>query len=189
MPSDETVPSDRGEWASMLGMAGMFVGTILLGLVIRPFYDANQLQAFGESGATQVRYVALELVMIFIFTAAILFLVRMGARWVIKYGVMAILALALMYTTVPLAHVLLVDDPGVLPFESEATSRPDGRIVGEFGPDHAVFVDLEYNDGTWVTKDHALGWTLAVPKAWPLAFRPRGNCLRRLAARISALTR
>lgn len=150
MPSDETVPSDRGEWASMLGMAGMFVGTILLGLVIRPFYDANQLQAFGESGATQVRYVALELVMIFIFTAAILFLVRMGARWVIKYGVMAILALALMYTTVPLAHVLLVDDPGVLPFESEATSRPDGRIVGEFGPDHAVFVDLEYNDGTWI---------------------------------------
>lgn len=151
MPSDETVPSDRGEWASMLGMAGMFVGTILLGLVIRPFYDANQLQAFGESGSTQVRYVALELLMIFIFTAAILFLVRMGARWVIKYGVMAILALALMYTTVPLAHVMLVDDPGVLPFESEAESRPNGRIIGEFGPDHAIFADLEFNDdGEWI---------------------------------------
>ena len=113
MPSPEAASSDRGEWASMLGMAGMFVGTILLGLVIRPFYDANQLQAFGESGSTQVRYVMLELLMIFIFTAAILFLVRMGAQWVIKYGVMGILALALMYTTVPLAHVLLVDDPGV----------------------------------------------------------------------------
>ena len=115
----------------MLGMAGMFVGTILLGLVIRPFYDANQLQAFGESGSTQVRYVMLELLMIFIFTAAILFLVRMGAQWVIKYGVMGILALALMYTTVPLAHVLLVDDPGVVPFASEEENRPDGHIVAD----------------------------------------------------------
>ena len=44
MPSSEATSTDRGEWASMLGMAGMFVGTILLGLVIRPFYDANQLQ-------------------------------------------------------------------------------------------------------------------------------------------------
>ena len=149
MPSSEAASTDRGEWASMLGMAGMFVGTILLGLVIRPFYDANQLQAFGESGSTQVRYVMLELLMIFIFTAAILFLVRMGAQWVIKYGVMGILALALMYTTVPLAHVLLVDDPGVLPFASEDASRPEGHIVGDFGPDHAVFVDLEYNDGNW----------------------------------------
>ena len=149
MPSSEAASTDRGEWASMLSMAGMFVGTILLGLVIRPFYDANQLQAFGESGSTQVRYVMLELLMIFIFTAAILFLVRMGAQWVIKYGVMGILALALMYTTVPLAHVLLVDDPGVLPFASEEQTRPEGHIVGDFGPDHAVFVEAEYNDGNW----------------------------------------
>ena len=149
MPSTEAASSDRGEWASMLGMAGMFVGTIVLGLVIRPFYDANQLQAFGESGSTQVRYVMLELLMIFIFTAAILFLVRMGAQWVIKYGVMGILALALMYTTVPLAHVLLVDDPGVVPFASEEETRPNGHIVADFGPDHAVFVELEYNDGNW----------------------------------------
>ena len=149
MPSSEAASTDRGEWASMLGMAGMFVGTILLGLVIRPFYDANQLQAFGASGSTQVRYVMLELLMIFIFTAAILFLVRMGAQWVIKYGVMGILALALMYTTVPLAHVLLVDDPGVVPFASEDESRPEGHVVGDFGPDHAVFVELENNDGNW----------------------------------------
>ena len=91
----------------------------------------------------------LELLMIFIFTAAILFLVRMGAQWVIKYGVMGILALALMYTTVPLAHVLLVDDPGVVPFASEEETRPDGHIVADFGVDHAVFVALEYNDGNW----------------------------------------
>ena len=149
MPSTETATTDRGEWVSMLGMAGMFVGTILLGLVIRPFYDANQLQAFGESGSTQVRYVLLELVMIFIFTAAILFLVRMGAQWVIKYGVLAILALALMYTTVPLAHVLMVDDPGITPFASDDEPRPAGHMVGDFGPDHAVFVELDFNDGNW----------------------------------------
>ncbi len=175
MPSAETASTDRGEWASMLGMAGMFVGTILLGVVIRPFYDANQLQAFGEAGSTQVRYVALELVMIFIFTAAILFLVRMGAQWVIKYGVMAILALALMYTTVPLAHVLLVDDPGVVPFAGEDESRPDGHIVADFGPDHAVFVELEFNDGNWTnvitsvqSDDWANGttsWTATHPHA------------------------
>ena len=175
MPSSEATSTDRGEWASMLGMAGMFVGTILLGLVIRPFYDANQLQAFGESGSTQVRYVMLELLMIFIFTAAILFLVRMGAQWVIKYGVMGILALALMYTTVPLAHVLLVDDPGVAPFASEDESRPEGHIVGDFGPDHAVFVEVEYNDGNWTniitsvqSDDWANGttsWTATHPHA------------------------
>mgnify|MGYP002856897102 CR=1 FL=1 len=175
MPSTETASTDRGEWASMLGMAAMFVGTILLGLVIRPFYDANQLQAFGESGSTQVRFVLLELVMIFIFTAAILFLVRMGAKWVIKYGVMAILALALMYTTVPLAHVLLVDDPGVLPFESEEESRPEGHFVADFGPEHAVFAELDFNDGNWTniitsvqSGDWANGttsWTATYPHA------------------------
>ncbi len=58
MGSNET-STDRGELLSMLAMAGMFVVTILLGLVIRPFYDANQLQDFGEAGATQVRFILL----------------------------------------------------------------------------------------------------------------------------------
>ena len=58
----------------MLGMAGMFVFTILLGLWLLPFFDTAELYAFGEEGTTQVRYILLELIMIFIFTAAILFL-------------------------------------------------------------------------------------------------------------------
>ena len=141
MASNET-STDRGELLSMLAMAGMFVVTILLGLVIRPFYDANQLQAFGEAGATQVRFILLELTMILVFTAAILFLVRLGAQWVIRYGILAILTLALVYATVPLAHVLLVDDLGPDAFETSAVSVPEGDVVGQFGADDAIFASL-----------------------------------------------
>lgn len=133
---------ERGEFLSMLGMAGMFVGTILLGLVIRPFYDANQLQAFGEAGATQVRYVALELTMILVFTAGILLLVRMGAQWIIRYGILAILGLALIYSTVPLAHVVLLDDLGPDPFVDEAISNPNGTRIGAFGTGDALYAEL-----------------------------------------------
>ena len=56
----------REQMTSMLGMMGMFILTIVIGLYIRPWYDVAGLHAFGESGATQVRYILLELVMIFI---------------------------------------------------------------------------------------------------------------------------
>ncbi len=134
--------TDRGELLSMLAMAGMFVVTILLGLLIRPFYDANQLQAFGEAGATQVRFILLELTMILVFTAAILFLVRLGAQWVIRYGILAILTLALVYATVPMAHVLLVDDLGPDSFVTTAVDVPEGEVVGSFGIDDAIFASL-----------------------------------------------
>ena len=41
------------QWASMAGMAGMFVGTILLGLSIQPVYDIPEARAFGEEGAAK----------------------------------------------------------------------------------------------------------------------------------------
>ncbi len=165
MGSNET-STDRGELLSMLAMAGMFVVTILLGLVIRPFYDANQLQAFGEAGATQVRFILLELTMILVFTAAILFLVRLGAQWVIRYGILAILTLALVYATVPLAHVLLVDDLGPDAFETTAVIVPEGDVVGQFGADDAIFASLinvgAANDPSWEVRlslVEAGGWT------------------------------
>ena len=64
----------REQMTSMLGMMGMFILTIVLALFIRPWYDIGGLHAFGDTGSTQIRWVALELVMIFIFTAFILLL-------------------------------------------------------------------------------------------------------------------
>ena len=87
----------RRQLPSMIGMAGMFVATIFLAMYIRPWYDKAGLQAFGEAGASQLRFIALELVMIFIFTAAILLLAKYKKEWVIKYGIMGILFIALLY--------------------------------------------------------------------------------------------
>ena len=77
----------RRQLPSMIGMAGMFVATIFLAMYIRPWYDKAGLQAFGEAGASQLRFIALELIMIFIFTAAILLLAKYKKEWVIKYGI------------------------------------------------------------------------------------------------------
>ena len=99
----------REQLPSMLGMAFMFILTIALSLFIRPWYDIANLQAFGAAGAKQVRYIALELFMIFVFTAFILLLAKYKKEWIIKYGIMGVLSIALMYTTVPLAHMLVLD--------------------------------------------------------------------------------
>src|SRR6056300_110395 len=97
------------QWRGMAGMAGMFVATIALALYIRPYYDVGELHAFGASGATQVRYVAIELLAIFAFTALIIFLARWGKEFIIKYGMYAVLSLALLYSLVPLAHMFVLD--------------------------------------------------------------------------------
>ena len=66
------------QWRGMAGMAGMFVATIALAMYIRPYYDVGELHAFGASGATQARYVLIELLAIFAFTALIIFPRTMG---------------------------------------------------------------------------------------------------------------
>ena len=100
----------------MLGMAFMFVVTILLGLWLQPWFNAAGLQAFGESGSTQVRWIALELVAILVFTFLILWLAKKHLQHVIKYGLLFVLFLALCYTTVPGAHILLVPEIETEPF-------------------------------------------------------------------------
>tara|TARA_B100001093_G_scaffold101433_2_gene93605 strand:- start:45431 stop:47650 length:2220 start_codon:yes stop_codon:yes gene_type:complete len=133
---------------SMLGMAFMFIVTIAIALFIRPWYDVANLQAFGEAGATQVRYIVLELVMIFIFTAAILALARYKKEWVIKYGIMFVLAIALMYSTVPLAHMLVVDlEPE--PFEYQQDSSVDSSYLGHYGLDTHLTHSLIGEGFTW----------------------------------------
>ena len=45
----------KGQWGSMAGMAGMFIVTIWLAMKIQPFYDRDELRAFGAEGATKAR--------------------------------------------------------------------------------------------------------------------------------------
>ena len=122
----------RRQLPSMIGMASMFLVTIFLAMFIRPWYDKAGLQAFGAEGASQLRYIALELMMIFVFTAAILALARYKKEWVIKYGIMGILFIALMYASVPLAHQVMVDDT-IAPFEYDSTDFVEAEYLTEIG--------------------------------------------------------
>lgn len=113
----------------MLGMAVMFVVTIAIGVWLRPFFDAAGLHAFGEAGTTQARYIILELGMIFLFTALILWLAKNHKELFIKYGLMGVLFLALCYTTVPGAHLLIIDMDDQVPFVFESNELSEEHIV------------------------------------------------------------
>ena len=124
----------------MIGMAAMFVVTILLALWLQPWFNSAGLQAFGESGATQARWVMLELVAIFVFTFVILWLAKKHMEKFIKYGLLFVLFLALCYTTVPGAHILLVPEIEIENFEFTETDAfgfetktvtSDGSILGQ----------------------------------------------------------
>ena len=135
------------QWRGMTSMAGMFVLTIALGIYIRPYYDVGELHAFGASGATQVRYVAVELLAIFAFTALIIFLARWGKAYLIKYGMYVVLTLALLYSTVPLAHMLVLDFE-TEPFETTSTDTIEGDWLGVLEGDRIVTADVtgEFGD-------------------------------------------
>tara|TARA_B110000483_G_scaffold77895_1_gene97102 strand:- start:8763 stop:10967 length:2205 start_codon:yes stop_codon:yes gene_type:complete len=138
----------REQLPSMMGMAFMFILTIALSLFIRPWYDVAGLQAFGEAGASQVRYIALELVMIFVFTAFILLLAKYKKEWIIKYGIMGVLSIALMYSTVPLAHMLVLDLE-VEPFEYESESEIDMSYLSHHGLETHLTNSLLGSPGMW----------------------------------------
>ena len=94
------------QWASMLSMGGMFVGTILLGLSIQPLYDIPEARAFGEEGASKGGYVAMEMMLILIFTVAIIWLARKGLDYIIKGIVILALGMSLFYILVPYISLL-----------------------------------------------------------------------------------
>ena len=96
----------RQQWASMVSMGGMFVGTILLGLSIQPIYDVDEVRAFGAEGASKGGYVALELLFIMIFTVLIIWLARKGLDFAIKAIVMLALGMSLFYIVMPYIWLL-----------------------------------------------------------------------------------
>ena len=89
------------QWASMVSMGGMFIGTILLGRSIQPLYDVPEARAFGEEGASKGGYVALEMMFILIFTVAIIWLARKGLDYIIKGIVIFALGMSLFYIVYP----------------------------------------------------------------------------------------
>ena len=138
----------KEQMTSMFGMVLMFVGTIILALFIRPWYDVAELHAFGEAGATQVRFIFLELVMIFIFTAVVIALARYRKEWVIKYGIMGVLTIALMYTTVPLMHMFVIDFD-IEEFEYEESFSLSGEYLADVGKDGFLTHELIGNFTNW----------------------------------------
>ena len=162
----------RRQLPSMIGMAGMFVATIFLAMYIRPWYDKAGLQAFGEAGASQLRFIALELIMIFIFTAAILLLAKYKKEWVIKYGIMGILFIALLYASIPLAHQIMVDD-SVTPFEYDSTDDVDAAYLTEIGMDQYLDSVRSNESGELVNTIRLMQWGSEEP-LWATDI-PHGN--------------
>ncbi len=117
----EMLGAMKEQWQSMLGMAAMFVITILIGIVIQPFYNKPEFRAFGEAGASQARNILLEFLMILIFTALIIFLAKKKKDWIIKYGILGILFIALCYATIPLTNLVISEAPEPLEFDSTMT--------------------------------------------------------------------
>ena len=152
----------RRQLPSMIGMAGMFVATIFLAMYIRPWYDKAGLQAFGEAGASQLRYIGLELIMIFIFTAAILMLAKYKKEWVIKYGIMGILFIALLYASIPLAHQIMVDD-SVTPFEYQATNETEATYLTEIGMDQYLDSTRTNQSGEFINTIRLMQWGIEEP--------------------------
>jgi presenilin-like A22 family membrane protease len=126
---DSLLANMREQAPGMLGMAFMFIITIALGIWLQPWFNAAGLQAFGESGATQARWIMLELVAIFAFTFLILWLAKKHMEKVIKYGLLSVLFLALCYTTIPGAHILLVPDVETEAFVFTESEQIEEKIV------------------------------------------------------------
>lgn len=97
----------RDQWESMAGMAAMFIGTIAIGLFIQPLYNIPEARAFGEEGATKSGFILLELVLIGVFTVAIIWLARKGLDALIKGIVMLALGLSLFYAIQPFTLLFL----------------------------------------------------------------------------------
>ena len=105
---DEILEAIRDQWSSMLGMAGMFTVSILIGVFIQPFYNFDTLRAFGEEGTTEAGNVIIELMMIFIFTIGIIYLARKGLDVVIKAIVFLALGYSLLIAIDPILAIPMV---------------------------------------------------------------------------------
>ena len=94
------------QWRSMAGMGAMFVSSILFGVFIQPFYNFEEMRAFGEEGTTEAGNILFELIMIFLFTIAVIWLARKGKEVVIKTIVFLALGYSLLLAVMPVLAIL-----------------------------------------------------------------------------------
>ena len=153
MAKDETPLSEvlKGQWTSMFGMAGMFTITIYLSTLIQPFYDRDELRAFGAAGSTKAGFILLEGVFILIFTAAIIWLAKKNLQRFIQIGILFVLWIALSYSLVPMAHLAIpTAELTATTYETES----GGQIIQELGDTNStIFFDGDH----LILVDHATG--------------------------------
>ena len=115
--SESAIEMMMEQWESMVGMAGMFIVTIGIGIFIQPLYDIPEARAYGDEGTTQSSFILLQLLLIGIFTVAIIWLARKGLDSLIKGIVMLALGLSLFYAIQPFTLLILY----ILGFATPAT--------------------------------------------------------------------
>ena len=153
MAKDETPLLEvlKGQWTSMIGMAGMFTVTIFLSTLIQPFYDRDELRAFGTAGSTKLGFILVEGVFILIFTAAIIWLAKKNMQKFIQIGILFVLWIALSYSLVPMAHLAI---PTAELTTTTSETQSGGQIMQGLGDtDSIIFFDGD----NLVSVDDAIG--------------------------------
>nr|AIE98515.1 hypothetical protein, containing DUF1119 domain [uncultured marine group II/III euryarchaeote KM3_05_H10] len=110
------------QWQSMASMALMFTVTILISIWIQPYHDRPESRAFGDAGTTKAGWLAIEFLAILVFTALILWLAKKKLDWIIKWGVLFILWIALSFTLVPIASYMMDAEEQPFAFRDEPGS-------------------------------------------------------------------
>lgn len=103
----EVLDAIRQQWTAMAGMAAMFTTSILIGVFIQPWYNFDEIRAFGGEGTNEAGNMLFELVMIFIFTIGIIWLARKGLEVIIKGIIFFALGYSLLLAIAPFFAIVL----------------------------------------------------------------------------------
>jgi len=103
----EILSAVRDQWASMVGMGMMFTTSILMGVFMQPYWNFEEMRAFGEEGTTEAGNIVFELGMIFLFTVLVIWLARKGLEMLIKGIVFFALGYSLLMAVLPIFSILV----------------------------------------------------------------------------------
>ena len=134
--SESVIEMMMEQWESMVGMAGMFIVTIGIGIFIQPLYDIPEVRAYGDEGTTKSSFILLQLLLIGIFTVAIIWLARKGLDSLIKGIVMLALGLSLFYAIQPFTLLILY----ILGFATSASVGLSALAITIGGMVHCIAI-------------------------------------------------